>query len=40
MYQVIVDMLEANVAAEEIAQQLDIPVRQVRAIEEDFYQFV
>jgi hypothetical protein len=40
MYQVIVDMLEADIPLGEIASQLDIPIRQVRAIEADFYEFV
>ena len=40
MYNVIVEMLEADIEVEEIARQLDLPVRQVRAIEADFYEFI
>jgi len=40
MYQVIIEMLEENIPLQEIAERLDIPVRQVRAIEADFYEFI
>jgi hypothetical protein len=40
MYQVIIEMLEENIPLEEIAERLDIPVRQVREIEADFYEFI
>ena len=40
MYQMIIDMLEENIPLEEIAERLDIPVRQVREIEADFYEFI
>lgn len=40
MYKVIIEMLEANLEAEEIALQLDLPIRQVRALEADFYEFI
>jgi cytoskeletal protein RodZ len=40
MYQIIIEMLEENIPLEDIAERLDIPVRQVREIEADFYEFV
>ena len=40
MYNIIIEMLEANFEAEEIALQLDLPVRQVRAIEADYFEFI
>lgn len=40
MYQMIIEMLEENIPLEEIAERLDIPVRQVREIEADFYEFI
>jgi cytoskeletal protein RodZ len=40
MYKIIVAMLEDNVPLQDIATQLDISIRQVRAIEADFYEFI
>lgn len=40
MYAKIVEMLEQDIALQDIADQLDIPVCQVRAIESDFYEFI
>ena len=40
MYKIIIEMLEANLEVEEIALQLDLPVRQVRAIEADYFEFI
>ena len=40
MYKVIVDMLEDGLTPEQIAAKLDLPVRQIREIEADFYEFV
>lgn len=40
MYKMIIDMLEDNLEPIIIASRLDIPVRQVRAIEADFYGFI
>lgn len=40
MYKIIVKMLEDNLDPTVIASKLDIPVRQVRAIEADFYEFI
>ena len=40
MYKIIVEMLEADVSLESIAQQLDLPIRQIKAIEVDFYAFI
>lgn len=36
----IVEMLEANVPLEDISTQLDLPIRQIRAIEADYYEFI
>lgn len=33
-------MLESDIAVQDIAAKLDIPVRQVKAIEADFYEFI
>lgn len=40
MYTVIVEMLEANIPLQAIADQLDLPIRQIRAIEADLYGFI
>lgn len=40
MYKIIVEMLEANMSLEIIAEQLNLPIRQIRAIEADFYAFI
>lgn len=40
MYKIIIDLLEDNTPLQDIADQLDIPIRQVRAIEADFYEFI
>ena len=40
MYNIIVTMLEDDIPLQDIATQLDIPIRQVRAIEADFYEFI
>ena len=40
MYKIIVEMLESNMSLESIAKQLDLPIRQIRAIEADFYEFI
>lgn len=40
MYKMIIDMLEDDLEPIIIASKLDIPVRQVRAIEADFYGFL
>ena len=40
MYTMITLMLEDNLTPEQIAIKLDLPIRQVRAIEADFYEFI
>jgi hypothetical protein len=40
MYKIIIDLLEDDIPLQDIAAQLDIPIRQVRAIEADFYEFI
>lgn len=40
MYKMIVQMLEDGMTVHQIAAELDIAVRQVKEIEDDFYQFV
>ena len=40
MYKIIIAMLEDDLEPLVIASRLDIPVRQVRAIEADFYGFI
>jgi hypothetical protein len=40
MYKMIVDMLEDDLSVQEIAGKLNIPVRQVTAIEADLYELV
>jgi hypothetical protein len=40
MYKKITDMLEDDISIHEIAAKLDLPIRQVRAIEADFYEFI
>ena len=40
MYKTIIEMLEDNIPLETIAAQLDLPIRQIRAIEADYYEFI
>lgn len=40
MYHKIVELLEADVSPEEIAKMLDLPIRQIRAIEADYFEFI
>lgn len=40
MYRKIVEMLESDISPEEISKILDIPVRQIRAIEADHFEFI
>lgn len=40
MYKMIIAMLEDNLSVQEIATKLDIPVKQVTAIEADYYEFI
>lgn len=40
MYRKIVEMLEADMTPEQIATDLDLPIRQIRAIEADHFDFV
>jgi hypothetical protein len=40
MYKKIVAMLELDIPLQTIADHLDLPIRQIRAIEADFYEFI
>lgn len=40
MYRKIVELLEADVSPEEISTMLDLPIRQIRAIEADYFEFI
>lgn len=40
MYKTIVAMLEDDMTPEQIATKLDLPVKQIRAIEADLYEFI
>lgn len=40
MYKMIVEMLEDGFTSEQIATQLDLPVRQIQEIEADLYEFI
>jgi uncharacterized protein (DUF433 family) len=40
MYKKIVEMLEQDIPLQDIADELDLPIKQVRAIEADFYEFI
>ena len=40
MYKKIVEMLEQDIPLQAIADELDLPIKQVRAIEADFYEFI
>lgn len=40
MYKMIVQMLEDGMTPEQIAEQLDLPVKQIRAIEADYFEFI
>ncbi len=40
MYHKIVELLEADWTPEQISEELDIPIRQVRAIESDHFEFI
>lgn len=40
MYEKIVEMLEQGFTEQAIADELDLPIKQVYAIEADFYEFI
>ena len=40
MYRKIIELLEDNVSIAEISKLLDIPIRQLRAIEADYFDFI
>ena len=40
MYRKIVELLESDVSPEEISTRLDLPIRQIRAIEADHFEFI
>lgn len=40
MYRKIVELLEADISPEEISTMLDLPIRQIRAIEADHFEFI
>lgn len=40
MYKMIIAMLEDDMTPEQIAAKLDLPVKQIRAIEADYFEFI
>ena len=40
MYTKIGEMLEQDIPLQDIADYFDLPIKQVRAIEADFYEFI
>lgn len=40
MYKIIIAMLEDDMTPEQIAVKLDLPVKQVRSIEADYFEFI
>lgn len=40
MYTLITEMLEDGLTPEQISQELDLPIKQIRAIEADYFEFI